>query len=77
MFKVMIDHTDASYVNLEEMYQDKLPPEFKKLEEIDDDNLDEKDQNFDIEKCKAKTFKHKAQIEDMLPEEGRNIKKIL
>lgn len=64
-------------IDLQHMYEEKLPPQFKQLEEIDDENENDKDKNFDWEQSQPNFAKKKKQFEEKFPEEFSDYKKIL
>lgn len=79
LLKIKINVADANKIDLEQLYQDNLPPETKQLEEFVEREIINKEssKDLDIEKVKEKfdqKFKHIK--EKLLPEEGRDQKKI-
>ena len=75
LFKIKLDVVDPNKIDLEQLYQDNLPPETKKLEEFVEKEITNKESNNDkdIEMMKKKNFKKLSYIkEDMIPEDGRN-----
>ena len=68
---------DPNTMDLEQMYQDNLPPETKVLEDFLNDFKD-KETNDDkvVEKANTNLQKHKKWLDNLLPEEGSDWRKI-
>lgn len=76
--KVVVDSQDANHLDLQYIYEDKLPSEAKELEKQDDDDEDaQKNKKKDVEQIKVDLYRMKKECEEMLPEEGRDHKKIM
>lgn len=69
---------DPSTIDLEQLYQDNLPPETKQIEDFLNNYRGEKnEQEVDVEKVKLEKFEKKRRIEDdILPPEGKDHMKI-
>ena len=77
LLKVKLDMVDPNKLDLEFLYQDNLPPETQVLSDFINDfkDKDSKD-DVNIPAVRAKAESNKRQMQNLLPEEGRDCKKI-
>ena len=77
LYKIKLDYMDPNTVDMELLYQDNLPPETKVLEDFINDfkDKDTKD-DVSVQAVKEKAFSNLRQMQNLLPEEGRDWKKI-
>lgn len=78
LFKIKINQVDPNTIDMQQLYQDNLPPETKQLEDFIQNYRGKETEDVDLIKEKKKNcFEKKRRIEDdILPAEGRDHMKI-